>query len=456
MTTFTVLIPTHNHADTLRYAVRSVLWQTCQEFELFIVGDGVQDRTREIVAELAAEDARIRFFDFPKGDRNGELHRYRALQEANGRFVAYQADDDLWLPEHLASLAELLEDHDLVHCMQMEVSIDGKLSSWLFDAHADPLGLDNMRNSLTGFGLSTGAHRLDAYRRLPLGWHPAPQEINTDLYFWLQFLDESWCRYRSYKWPNVLHLSSASRKDWDIERRVEELRAWWDKIQTSSQRDFCVKQCLLGLHDELFATESMRGPALGAEIAKLTEALCRGATVTSRLNVYALGEELSFRSRGNADRYLLSGYWVSEAWGRWTSGTMANMILPLAAPIDDDVELELEILPFFYPPSRSVCAFSVQINGVVVLNAHETRGGINRYTVTIPKAQVADVSVLVLSFIAESPVRPVDLGISIDPRLLGVGLVSLRLSALQQSRRRTLMSKWAGRLNSMLSNTFQR
>ena len=94
MTTFTVVIPTHNHADTLRYAVRSVQWQTCQDFELFVVGDGVPDRTRKIVSELVADDPRIRFFDFPKGERLGEQHRHLALQEANGRFVAYQADDD--------------------------------------------------------------------------------------------------------------------------------------------------------------------------------------------------------------------------------------------------------------------------------------------------------------------------------------------------------------------------
>ena len=48
MTTFTVVIPTHNHADTLSYAVRSVLWQTCQDFELFIVGDGVTDKLEKL------------------------------------------------------------------------------------------------------------------------------------------------------------------------------------------------------------------------------------------------------------------------------------------------------------------------------------------------------------------------------------------------------------------------
>ena len=431
MTTFTVVIPTHNHADTLRYAVRSVLWQTCQDLEIFIVGDGVPDRTREIVAELTEEDTRIRFFDFPKGDRLGELHRHHALQEANGRFVAYQADDDLWLPEHLASIADLLEDHDLVHCMQMEVSIDGQLSSWMFDAHDDSLAIEKMRNSQTGFGLASGAHRLDAYRRLPLGWHAAPKGINTDLYFWLQFLVEPWCRYRSYKWPNVLHFSSVPRKDWDIERRVEELSTWWEKIQTPAQRDFCVKQCLLPLHDGL-VKEISHGSSnieLRAEIAKMTEALCRSTAVTSRLHSYELGEKLCFRNQGNADRYLLSGFHQSEDWGRWTNNPQANVILSIATAVTTALRLDLEVSPLLHLPTHPVCAFSVQINGVVVLNVYETRWLTNRYTVMIPQTLWTDISLLAIGFITVAPVRPVDLGMSADSRRLGVGLVSLRLSS---------------------------
>jgi glycosyltransferase involved in cell wall biosynthesis len=260
MTTFTVIIPTHNHADTLLYSVRSVQWQTCQDFELFIVGDGVPDRTRGIAAKLALEDSRIRFFDFPKGERLGELHRHHALKEAQGRFVAYLGDDDLWLPEHLATLASLLEKCDLAHSMQMEVQPDGSLMTWMFDAHDDPCSLEKMRRSETGFGLSSGAHRLDAYWKLPRGWHPAPVGINTDLYFWLQFLDERWCRYRSHKWPSALHLSSLQRKEWDMERRVRELSAWWDKIQIPAQRDACIRECLLPLHDRM-SKESFRGSA---------------------------------------------------------------------------------------------------------------------------------------------------------------------------------------------------
>ena len=61
----TVLIPTHDHGPLLPCSARSVLAQTIEEIELFIIGDGVPDVTREVVSELM-RDARVRFFDNPK------------------------------------------------------------------------------------------------------------------------------------------------------------------------------------------------------------------------------------------------------------------------------------------------------------------------------------------------------------------------------------------------------
>ena len=239
--TFTVLIPTHDHADTLRYSVASVQSQTRQDFELFIVGDGVPERTREVVADLMARDPRIRFFDNPKGERHGEAYRHAALQEARGRYVCYQSDDDLWFPTHLDRMASMLEQHDLSHTMQINLAPDGSAATKMYDARL-PDQIERMRKLHAGFGLASGGHTLDAYRRLPRGWFPAPPGFNTDLHFWLQFLDQPWCRYTSLKWPTVCHLSSVQRRDWPNTERVAELALWWPRFRDAQQRCNLIEQ----------------------------------------------------------------------------------------------------------------------------------------------------------------------------------------------------------------------
>lgn len=250
-TTFTVLIPTHDHADTLWYSVQSVLNQTRQDFEIFVVGDGVPDRTREIVAAMTARDNRVRFFDNPKGERHGEAHRHLALRQAAGRYVCYLGDDDLWFPDHLELMAGMLAEHDLAHTMQITLMPEGNAVSTMFDGRHEG-AKDRMRRSETGFGLSSGGHAMEAYRRLRRGWHPAPQGINTDLHFWLQFLDEPWCRYASLKWPTVCHLSSVPRKQWSNAERVAELAAWWPRALHAESRMRIVREALLPINEQNF------------------------------------------------------------------------------------------------------------------------------------------------------------------------------------------------------------
>ena len=100
---------------------------------MFVIGDGVPDVTREVMAELTASDERVRFFDNPKGPRHGEIHRHEALKEARGEIVCYLSDDDLWLPGHVEQLRALLADADFAHARPFWIDTEGRPRPWLVD-----------------------------------------------------------------------------------------------------------------------------------------------------------------------------------------------------------------------------------------------------------------------------------------------------------------------------------
>jgi glycosyltransferase involved in cell wall biosynthesis len=102
---FSVVIPVFNRAGVLAAAVKSVLDQTEQEFEIVIVDDGSSDDPQSVVACLA--DPRIRFLR--QENKGGAAARNAGIDLARGRFTAFLDSDDRFLPDHLATMRRLLE-----------------------------------------------------------------------------------------------------------------------------------------------------------------------------------------------------------------------------------------------------------------------------------------------------------------------------------------------------------
>jgi len=102
---FSVVIPAYNRANVLGDALRSVLAQDEQDFEIVVVDDGSKDDPESVVRAL--NDPRIRFHAQP--NRGGGAARNAGIDLAQGRFVAFLDSDDVWLPGHLSAMRELLE-----------------------------------------------------------------------------------------------------------------------------------------------------------------------------------------------------------------------------------------------------------------------------------------------------------------------------------------------------------
>jgi teichuronic acid biosynthesis glycosyltransferase TuaG len=116
-----VIMPAYNSELHIAEAIASVEAQSLESWELCITDDCSTDRTREIVAGMAAEDPRVRLFEQPT-NQGAAPARNRSLAEARGRYVAYLDADDIWLPNKLQEQVSFMQKHDCgFSCASYEV-----------------------------------------------------------------------------------------------------------------------------------------------------------------------------------------------------------------------------------------------------------------------------------------------------------------------------------------------
>ena len=101
-----VIIPTHNRSAFLRSAIRSVLAQTYQDFELIVVDDASTDDTAHVVDSFNNE--RITYLRHSV-NRRVAAARNTGIGRAGGEFIAFLDDDDEWLPAKLAAQVTMLD-----------------------------------------------------------------------------------------------------------------------------------------------------------------------------------------------------------------------------------------------------------------------------------------------------------------------------------------------------------
>jgi len=96
--TLSVIVPTHNRAHLLGRAIRSVLDQTYQDFELIVVDDASSDNTGAVVATFAVP--RIYYLRHEE-NRDSAAARNTEIKVAKEKYVAFLDSDDEWLAEKM-------------------------------------------------------------------------------------------------------------------------------------------------------------------------------------------------------------------------------------------------------------------------------------------------------------------------------------------------------------------
>lgn len=99
-----VIIPTYNRWPMIGEAVKSVVDQSCPDFEIIVIDDGSTDRT---VEWLERGDGRLKVHSQP---RSGvAAARNAGVARARGKYIAFLDSDDLWRTEKLAEQVAFME-----------------------------------------------------------------------------------------------------------------------------------------------------------------------------------------------------------------------------------------------------------------------------------------------------------------------------------------------------------
>src|SRR2546428_1442849 len=222
-----VVIPVYNGEQYLADAIQSVRDQTYQNFEVIVVDDGSTDGSAEVAKRFGEP---IRYVH----QANGGVCKARntGLAAARGGYLAFLDQDDLWLPDKLATQVVYLDSHPevgAVYC-QCEVKGNGWLRSGLY--YAEPVK-DNVVGIMRGpyLLMSTTMFRSEVLQKIGgfdeafigAGDEDGDLTLRVNEVAQIAYIPQTLARYR-------VHSSNSMNNEWGILRNFEiYLHKAWDR-----------------------------------------------------------------------------------------------------------------------------------------------------------------------------------------------------------------------------------
>ena len=220
-----VIIATYNRSNVLRCAITSVLTQTFGNFELLVVGDCCTDDTEAVV--LSFVDDRIRWHNLLENCGNQYGPNNHGLKHARGRYIAYLGHDDLWHPDHLATLVRAIEyyEADLVFAISEDIGPPERPARTLFGLC--PSGAYEWS---VWAPPSSWLHRRDLTERVGLWRDFRSIVLPTDVDY-LERIYSHGCRITPVCELTVFKFTSVTRTKSYVEGRCDEQVQWWERLQ---------------------------------------------------------------------------------------------------------------------------------------------------------------------------------------------------------------------------------
>ena len=119
-----VIIPTYSRTDFLAITLKSVVGQSYDPIEIIVVDDGSKGDDNKILCDQYQNVTYLKI----ENSGGPSKPRNKGIKLANGKYIAFLDDDDIWLTDKIAKQVEILEHHKsygLVHGYCKVIDQDG-------------------------------------------------------------------------------------------------------------------------------------------------------------------------------------------------------------------------------------------------------------------------------------------------------------------------------------------
>jgi glycosyltransferase involved in cell wall biosynthesis len=180
-----VVLATYNGEKYLKEQIDSILRQTYTSIELVITDDCSTDSTRKILQEYADKYENVRVYF---NERNlGFIQNFeKTVKYAQGEYIAFADQDDVWLPEKIQCLVDGIGDNMLVYSDSAYIDADGNPMSKKISDYRNLICGKNLYALDSESGIWVAAHAMMFRRELLDSALPFSVYISHDT--WLTYI----------------------------------------------------------------------------------------------------------------------------------------------------------------------------------------------------------------------------------------------------------------------------
>lgn len=123
-----IVTPSYNCSSFISDTIKSVLQQSFSDWQMIIVDDCSTDNSVEVIQSFVKKDPRFYLIKLSKNS-GAAVARNKAIEAAQGRYIAFLDSDDLWLPDKLEKQLSFMQEYDypFTYTAYDKIDKDGKV-----------------------------------------------------------------------------------------------------------------------------------------------------------------------------------------------------------------------------------------------------------------------------------------------------------------------------------------